>query len=302
MNPLASDGSTRRHPTVDPSISRVPTERRISGTKEGVMRAFRLAYDGRPFYGFQRQPTVPTVEGTLFDALRELGVLDPDERKPSGYAAAGRTDRGVSAVAQTIGLAAPEWLTPRALNGVLPGSIRAWAHADTGSFHATHDAVAREYTYQLHAPAADDERARTVMRRLAGEHDFHNLTPDDHNTVRTLAGEIERDSEFLIVTLRAGGFSRQLVRRIVTLVRNVATGDASLSMVDRALSDEELSGPGGIAAAPAAPLVLTGVDYPELDFRVDNEAAASARELFENVRTEAATRARVAGEIEQRIE
>jgi tRNA pseudouridine38-40 synthase len=271
------------------------------GTKSGSMRAFRLAYDGRPFYGFQRQPTVPTVEDSVFDALRDLGVLGPDDGKPPGYAAAGRTDRGVSAVAQTIGFDAPEWLTPRALNGELPATVRAWAHADRKGFHATHDAVSREYTYHLHAPAAAVERASAALERLSGEHDFHNLTPDDHNTVRRLDGDIERDGDFLVVTLRAGGFSRRLVRRIVTLLHSVATGDAALSKIDRVLSTEVLSGPDGIAPAPAAPLVLTGVTYPNLDFRVDNEAAASARAVFENARIEAATRTRVAGDIEERI-
>ncbi|WP_049997800.1 tRNA pseudouridine(38-40) synthase TruA [Halococcus sediminicola] len=265
------------------------------------MRAFRLAYDGRPFYGFQRQPTVPTVEGVLFDGFRELGVFGSDERKPPGYAAAGRTDRGVSAVAQTVGVESPEWLTPRALNGVLPGTVRAWAHADTGGFHATHDAVAREYTYHLHAPKVDVERARAALRRLSGGHDFHNLTPDERNTVRTLSTELERDGDFLVVTLRAGGFSRQLVRRAVTLVGSVATGDASLPKIDRVLSTEELSGAEGIAPAPAAPLVLTGVSYPDLDFHIDEEAAASARDVFEETRIAAATRARVAGDIGTRL-
>ncbi|MFB6218385.1 MAG: tRNA pseudouridine(38-40) synthase TruA, partial [Halobacteriaceae archaeon] len=64
------------------------------------MRAFRLAYDGRPFHGFQRQPDVPTVEGALLDALDALDIPFAGDT-PSGYAAAGRTDRGVSAVAQT---------------------------------------------------------------------------------------------------------------------------------------------------------------------------------------------------------
>jgi tRNA pseudouridine38-40 synthase len=271
------------------------------GTKSGSMRAFRLAYDGRPYYGFQRQPTVPTVEGVVFDALRELDVLDKNDEKPLGYAAAGRTDRGVSAVAQTIGFESPGWLTPRALNGELPETVHAWAHADAEEFHATHDAVSREYTYHLHAPAADANRAKTALGRLSGEHDFHNLTPDDRNTVRTLDSDSERDGDFLVVTLRAGGFSRQLVRRIVTLLQSVATGEAALSKVDCVLSEEVLSGPDGTAAAPAAPLVLTGVSYPDLGFVVDDEAAASAQELFENVRTEAATRARVAGDIETRI-
>src|SRR6056297_1923774 len=102
------------------------------------MRAFRVAYDGRPYHGFQRQPDVPTVENTLFDALAALGVADG---KPAGYAAAGRTDAGVSALAQTVAFACPDWLSPAALNSELPATIRAWASADAEpDFHATHHA------------------------------------------------------------------------------------------------------------------------------------------------------------------
>ncbi|MFC6766564.1 tRNA pseudouridine(38-40) synthase TruA, partial [Natrinema soli] len=56
------------------------------------LRAFRVAYDGTGYHGFQRQPDVSTVEDAIFDALRALEVLDPDADKPAGYAAAGRTD------------------------------------------------------------------------------------------------------------------------------------------------------------------------------------------------------------------
>jgi len=267
------------------------------------MRAFRVAYDGRPFHGFQRQPDVPTVEAAVFDGLRELDVLDATVDKPPRYAAAGRTDAGVSAIAQTVAFESPEWLTPAALNGELPASIRAWASADTSSaFHATHDATARTYTYHLHAPAADVDRAREVLSALSGEHDFHNLTPDESGTVRTLDPTIEPDGEFLVFTLRAGGFSRQLVRRVVALVEEVATGAAPLAKVDRVLSSEPLSGPEGIGPAPAAGLVLTGVAYPDLEFHVDSEAAASAHEVFEQRRIAAVTAGRVAGEIGDRID
>jgi len=77
------------------------------------MRAFRVAYDGEPYRGFQRQPHGDTIEDALFEGLRALGVGFRDG-SPAGYAAAGRTDAGVSARAQTVAFEAPDWLSPRA--------------------------------------------------------------------------------------------------------------------------------------------------------------------------------------------
>jgi tRNA pseudouridine38-40 synthase len=265
------------------------------------MRAYRIAYDGRPFYGFQRQPDVPTVEGAILDALRVLDVVESADAVPESYAAAGRTDAGVSGTAQTVAFAAPDWLTPAALNGELPADVRAWASADApADFHATHDAASRSYTYHLHAPDASRERAGAALDAFAGEHDFHNLTPDESGTVRTLSTNLTRDGPFLVVELTAGGFARQLVRRIVSVVAAVVRGEAGLERVERVLSAESLSGPDGVAPAPAYPLVLTDVSYPELTFSTDEEAAASAREIFEERRVERATLARVAGVLAER--
>lgn len=264
------------------------------------MRAFRVAYDGRPFKGFQRQPDVRTVEDALFDAVRDLDAMDAAADAPPDYAAAGRTDAGVSALAQTVAFEAPDWLTPAALNSELPASIRAWAAADAPvAFHATHDAASRAYTYHLHAPqrAVDDDRAAAALDRLRGEHDFHNLTPDETGTVRTLDGSVTRDGEFLVLELRAGGFARHLVRRLVSLVEAVASGNSALERVDRVLAADPLSGPAGVATAPAEPLVLSDVAYPGLDFVVDEDAAESARTVFAERRVEHATRARVAGSV-----
>ena len=282
------------------------------------MRAFRVAYDGRPFHGFQRQPDVPTVEDAIFDALRELGVADG---KPDGYAAAGRTDAGVSAVAQTVAFECPDWLTPAALNAELPASVRAWASAEAPEgFHATHHAESRTYVYHLYAPDADLGRAEAALDKLRGKHDFHNLTPDDENTVREPEADVRRDgvfgseategssversesdAEYLVFTLRASGFVREMVRRIVSLVHAVATGAAELSKVERVLGPEPIEGPEGVPPAPAYPLVLVDVAYPMLEFSTDEEAAASAREVFEALRAERATGARLARELRERI-
>lgn len=264
------------------------------------MRAFRLAYDGSHYHGFQRQPDVSTVEDELFGALCALGVFDGDHR-PDGYTAAGRTDKGVSAVAQTVALHCPAWLSPRALNSELPPSIRAWASAETSSgFHATCDPTYREYTYHLHAPSADLDRARQTLAALEGTHDFHNLTPDTDRTRRTLETALETEGPYLRITLRAPGFARQLVRRVVGLLTAVAHGNRD--DVDRVLSPEQLSGPDGVCTAPPEPLVLTHVEYPTLDFQRDGAAVRSATRLFETKRVERETRSRVAGTIHRTID
>ena len=259
------------------------------------MRAYRLAYDGTPYRGFQRQPHGETVEDALLDALRALGVVDGADPPPS-YAAAGRTDAGVSALAQTVALEAPDWLTPRALNGELPADVRAWASADAPpEFHATHDARSRTYTYHLHAPGADERLARAACDRLSGEQDFHNLTSDDAGTVRHLRASASRDGPFLVCQFRAGGFPRGFVRRAVRLVGAVATGERPLGFVDRVLAPDPLPGPKGVAAAPPEPLVLLSVVYPGLRFAVDERAAASAREIFGSREATASARARAMG-------
>jgi tRNA pseudouridine38-40 synthase len=263
------------------------------------VRAFRIAYDGRPFHGYQRQPSVPTVEDALFDALDDLGVFDRDRRdRPAGYAAAGRTDAGVSALAQTVAFECPEWCTPRALNGELPGDVRAWAAvAAPDDFHATHDAERREYVYELYGPDLDDERAEAAAAELRGEHDFHNLTPDDRGTVRDVSIRIDRDGAFLTLRVAAGGFPRQLVRRLVSVVRGVAAGGMVPADVDQLLGPDPVDGPDGVPPAPPEPLLLADVSYPVLDFERDPQAAASALDVFESRRRDGLTRARVAGRI-----
>lgn len=287
------------------------------------MRAYRIAYDGTGYRGFQRQPHGDTVENALFEALDALGVTDGG--KPDGYSAAGRTDAGVSAIQQTVAFEAPDWLTPRVLAAELPSGVCAWASADApDGFHATRDALRREYEYHLYAPGAagdggegddrdetvakdrdatiadgrhpsalDDDLARVVLDRLSGSHDVHNLTPDREGTDRTLDATCERDGAYLVCAFAAAGFPREFVRRAVGLLVAVASGDRDPAFLDRVLSGERLQGPDGVGPAPPEPLLLRRVAY-DLDFAVDDDAAASARAVFEESRVRRRTGERVA--------
>lgn len=260
------------------------------------MRAFRLAYDGTEYRGFQRQPHGRTVEDALFGALGELGI-EFEGGSPAGYAAAGRTDAGVSARAQTVAFETPEWLTPRALNGELPEPIRAWAAAGVpDSFHATHDAESRSYRYFLHNDG-DDSAAGAAAETLSGRHDFHNFTPDENGTVREVSVSVRREGAFLVVDCRAGGFTRELVRRLVSALDAVSRGDRPSEFLERALSSNSLSGPEGIPPAAPEPLVLLGVEYPGVEFAVDDRALGSAEAVFGRRHRQRLAGARVATEL-----
>ncbi|MDB2280275.1 tRNA pseudouridine(38-40) synthase TruA [Halorubrum ezzemoulense] len=294
-----------------------------SNGRETVMRAFRVAYDGREYAGFQRQPHAETVADALLEALADHGVVQRGDgathATPPGYAAAGRTDAGVSAVAQTVAFEAPTWLTPRAFNGHLPGSVRVWAAADVGEeFHATHDAVRRTYRYHLYAPAVDgggstdaarsdpehavdDDRLRDALARFDGEHDFHNLTTDETGTVRDLDARATRAGDALVVELSTDGFPRALVRRVVAAVRAVGRGTADPAWIERLLAADPIPGERGVGPAPPEPLVLWDVRYPDVTFEVDREAARSARVAFGERHRDARHAAAATGAVRDRL-
>lgn len=245
------------------------------------MYAYRLAYDGRSYHGFQRQPDVQTIEGEVLSALRSLDILDGTESVPEGYSAAGRTDAGVSAVAQTVAFDAPEWLDPQAFNSRLPDAIRVWARTEVPDyFHATHDATQRTYRYYLWAPEGDLELAQIAADRLSGTHDFHNLTSAEDQTTRNLAVSVSSDGPIFEVVCQAEGFVHELVRRIASLIEAIATEAASPDRVGTVLSEDSLQGSRGVGPARPEPLVLTAVTYPTVDFTPAPETVSKVASQF----------------------
>jgi tRNA pseudouridine38-40 synthase len=115
-----------------------------------------LAYDGTPYNGWQVQPNLPTVQGTLAETIHRI---TGETVLPQG---SGRTDTGVHALAQvaTFSLAVPIPAANlhRALNRALPASIRVLAvEAVPEHFHARHSALRKTYEYRV-LPCGHDAR------------------------------------------------------------------------------------------------------------------------------------------------
>ena len=107
-----------------------------------------LSYDGSTFHGWQVQPTLPTIQGTLAAALHHL---TGETVLPQG---SGRTDAGVHALAQVTTFSLETAIPPenllRALNRALPPTIRVLsAEPAPETFHARHSAVAKTYEYRI---------------------------------------------------------------------------------------------------------------------------------------------------------
>lgn len=152
----------------------------------------RVAYLGTAFHGWQIQSSLPSVQGTLWEALRRF---DPDAPMPQGT---GRTDAGVHARAQGVLVhTARNWDPYRLLtacNAHLPATARVMeVQAAPADFWPRQHAVAKRYTYRIvEGPALDpfehdrrwhlqsavplDRQAmRDAAQHLVGEHDFSSF-------------------------------------------------------------------------------------------------------------------------------
>jgi tRNA pseudouridine38-40 synthase len=153
-----------------------------------------LAYDGAEFHGWQVQPGLRTVQGTLADCLARI---TGEDILPQG---SGRTDAGVHALAQVASLRIESPIPERnlvvALNDVLPPAVRVTSVEHVkDDFHARHSARAKTYRYRIyrrdicppflaryvfHDPYPMNEEA--VMRaseHIVGRHDFTSFAASD---------------------------------------------------------------------------------------------------------------------------
>ncbi|KAL0480799.1 Pus3 [Acrasis kona] len=144
--------------------------------------ALKIAYIGFNYQGFASQTHVQnTVENKIFEALLKVKLIsDPNNCK---YTRCGRTDSGVSAFGQVIGIqlrSSEDDEKPfdyvRLINNVLPEDIRAiaWSFVDD-DFDARFDCLYRTYKYFFVKSNLIIERMREASKLLIGSHDFRNF-------------------------------------------------------------------------------------------------------------------------------
>ena len=242
-----------------------------------------LHYDGTGFSGWQRQPDRRTVQGDVEAALTRLCAT------PTAALGSGRTDAGVHARGQAVGVRVPDRWTAaslrRAMNAVLPDDVWvASAHAMRDDFHARFSATARRYSYYVGTDegAASPFRRRTEWsvarpidrtalddgaRLIAGEHSFRAFAvrgtapPSDDHRCRVLDAVWREREGGLVFEIEANRFLHHMVRFLVGTMMDTAIARRPLADLATLLVAPDNDGVS--APAPAHALFLDQVRYPD---------------------------------------
>ena len=243
----------------------------------------------------------------LFSAFTRLGLFEfeseseSEPRRSANYSAAGRTDKGVHALAQVVSFDTAKEVTPRMINSMLPDDIWVYAIARPyPGFNARRDAKSRKYRYFLFSePELDLSRMKDASELLIGRHNFYNFTQGHEADLDSYVREIKRielmrNGPFIVIDVEANGFLRKMVRKLVSALCMIARGDRDENWLEALL---ELQLRDSIEPAPPFGLVLREVVYDNVEFVEDRYAMRRIEERLKRELVMHSTIARVLQEL-----
>jgi tRNA pseudouridine38-40 synthase len=239
-----------------------------------------IAYDGRPFSGWQSQPNENGIQDHLKRAFSQIVSA------PVKLHGAGRTDSGVHALGQVAHIEVPRqkmnparWIS--AVNAYLPAEIRVIrCQFAPAKFHAQYSAIGKVYRYRIwndpvfhplevgrswHVPQPLDlDILRAASDRLIGTHDFASFAANrgqpSVTTTRTIHQiRIRHQKELVVLEFDGNGFLYRMVRMLAGTIVRIASRRAEISWIV-----ELLNHPGKTktnSTAPAGGLYLVKVKY-----------------------------------------
>ena len=246
-----------------------------------------IAYDGRPYNGWQSQACGNTVQDLLHTALAEVA------KQPLRIHGSGRTDTGVHALAQIAHFDAPPEISMNpynwvpALNCKLPATIRIMACEEVASdFHSRFSAIGKIYHFDLctdpvlpplkaglawHVPRQlDADVLWDALALYIGRHDFHGFAAYRGNETQEIdwcrtidSVELTTLQDGYQISYHGDGFLYKMVRLLTGGAVHAAQGRIRLEDL-AALLDQPAGLPLGKSplCAPSDGLFLERVLYP----------------------------------------
>ena len=231
----------------------------------------RLAFVGTNYHGWQIQPGVPTVQGTLKEAIERIVC---EEIKLIGCC---RTDAGVHAEDYIANFWSSKRIETykllRGLNSLLPKDIGIYEVEEVEEdFNSRYSVRGKVYLYRIWNSYTRDpflypfswhitrkldiERMEEAVRLLSGSHDFRGFAKleDGRDTFIDLKIELSKKGELIELRFTASHFLRYMVRRLVGAIVWTAEGKLHLDELKEYLEGENFP-----YTAPAKGLTLERV-------------------------------------------
>lgn len=197
---------------------------------------FKMYYFGKSkYYGSQRQPQLLTIEDCILAALKKKKYIN--KFKDSGFEAASRTDRRVSARGACFTCILEKKPILMEINSALPIEIGVWAYSKVPiNFLSRYNAISRHYLYIIPIPLISFQKTTEIdinimqkaCRQLKGKHDFVNFSKrdkDEKNTVRDMNFvDLSMKKNYIILQFKSRAFLRQQVRRMVKKILELGVG------------------------------------------------------------------------------
>ena len=248
-----------------------------------------IEYKGTNYYGWQKQPDLPTIQGELEKAITAFCGQNAE------VVCAGRTDAGVHARGQVAHVDLDAFKKPmgpfeiaKAINAhLIPQPISVvYVEEVADDFHARFAAKNKLYVYRIinrQAPLTFDKELAWYVKRpldavamheaaqsLLGTHDFSTFRDSEcqaKNPVRTLdrldvqSFQTAEGTQEILIEAEAQSFLHHMVRNLVGTLALVGEGKWDEARINDALQakDRTKGGP----TAPADGLYLVRIDYPD---------------------------------------
>lgn len=247
------------------------------------MRYFiEIAYNGKNYHGWQRQPDAITVQERIETCLTTL------LRKPIQITGAGRTDAGVHAKQMFAHFNLESKINEieiiSRLNSFLPADISINKIQQVNDdAHARFDALFRAYEYYItfkknpffqdfayylhHKPDIEIMKEATQLLFKYSDFQCFSRTHTDVKTyicdIKDASWELQQD-EVLVFKITADRFLRNMVRAIVGTLLDVGYNKLTLEDLKNIINSKNRSKAG--ASVPAKGLFLTKIAYPDTIF------------------------------------
>ncbi|MGQ4833357.1 MAG: tRNA pseudouridine(38-40) synthase TruA [Candidatus Asgardarchaeia archaeon] len=242
--------------------------------------SLKVVYLGFYYDGYQRQKhTKNTIEENIINALKKAGYIS--DVKSSKFQSASRTDKGVSALGQTVAFSTQkEKIHIGLINHFLPESIKVWAVATVNEeFNPRKDAQMKHYTYIIPKDEINNlKRIVKIAKLLEGQkYNFKYLSIKDKNeknpilSINEIKVSSKKTSNLIFIDFFGKRFLYGQIRKIITLMMLYEKKKVTINDVKKILNGEKIKV--SIAPANATRLILMDVFYKNLKFEPNNVVA-----------------------------